>query len=103
MFGELMLFAPDHMPLLVRIIRYSSTGRRLFLANPTHEIAFSRRQANDRLPKMGDNDSLDHNGCSKCGGVGSSVHLQIEEAQSFSQRQAWKRVQTAHRCVDAGE
>ena len=45
--------------------------------------------------------SLYYSSCAECGAFGRVIHIQAEEAQPNSQREAWQRVQTSDSRSDA--
>lgn len=82
----------DHLSVLVRIVRHSTTGRRIQLPNHTIETACSRRQAYNRIYEVGDDDSVDNSGGTKRGATCTAIHSPAEEAQPDRERKARQRV-----------
>ena len=70
----------DHVPILVRIVRplAASGGSADSSCNATSPSY--RRQTNDRLSKVGYNDTVDDLRGTKCCHPSIALHLSIEEA-----------------------
>lgn len=81
---------PDYMPVLVRILLYPPTRRRIEKHPHAFNPPYTRSNPCDGISKMGHYHSFDHSGDAKRHPLGFDVHIPVEAAQSGRQREARK-------------
>ena len=81
---------PDYVPVLVRILLYSPTRRRIEKYPNAFNPPYTGSNPCDGISKMGHYHSFDHSGYTKRYPLGFDVHIPVEAAQSGRQREVGK-------------